>query len=106
MDDVSIFDSSANQLIVNGGFEGTTYGTAQSHPIASGWTWSGSSCACCVGVVNSNAESGTHSWDDGCNGAIDNLSQSFATTIGATYFITWWLKNGSGSPASFNAVIT
>jgi hypothetical protein len=104
---VSIFDSSANQLIVNGGFEDGTYGTAYSHPRANNWTWTDLSCGCCVGVVTGNAKSGTYSWDDGCNGATDDLSQSFSTTIGNTYFISWWLENsGSGGPASFNAIIT
>jgi len=107
MDDVSIFDSSANQLIVNGGFEGGSYGTAKGDPRAYNWTWSGSSCGCCVGVVTGNSKSGTYSWDDGCDGATDDLSQSFSTTIGDTYFISWSLENsGSGGPASFNAIIT
>ena len=106
LDDVSIFDSSANQLILNGGFEGGTNGTANGDPKANNWAWSGSLCGCCSGVSNSQSENGSYSWGDGCVGTTDNLSQSFSTTIGNTYFITWWLMNGSSGTASFNANIS
>jgi hypothetical protein len=107
IDDVSVLDSSANQLITNGGFEGGTSGIANGHPMADSWFWSGSSCSCCIGVVTTTAESGTYSWDDGCSGATDNLSQPISTISGNTYYISWWLKNsGSSGPASFAAIIT
>jgi hypothetical protein len=107
MDDVSVLDSSANQLITNGGFEGGTYATAVSYPIADSWFWSGSSCSCCVGVVTTTAESGTNSWDDGCSGTTDNLSQPISTISGNKYYISWWLKNtGNSGAASFDAIIT
>ena len=106
MDIVSIFDSSANQLIVNGGFEGGSYGSANGHPRANNWNWTGSACQCCIGVVNAQHKDGSHSWDDGCNGATDNLSQSFSTSIGNTYFVSWWLMNDGGGTASFRAVMT
>lgn len=106
MDDVSIFDSSANQVILNGGFEGGTSGTAMSRPRANNWAWSGSSCNCCMGVSSSDFKTGTYSWSDGCNGATDNLSQSFATNIGQKYYISWWLRNPGSGTASFTAQIT
>ncbi|CAF2895962.1 unnamed protein product [Rotaria sp. Silwood2] len=81
MVDVSILDSSGNQLIVNDEFEGGAYGTANDHPTAYNWISSGSSFGCCMSVVTSTFKSGTHSWEDGCVGTTDNLSQSFSTNV-------------------------
>ncbi|CAF0927310.1 unnamed protein product [Adineta ricciae] len=106
LDDVSIYDSLANQLIQNGGFEGGTSGTANGNPMAVNWNWSGSSCGCCSGVDNSDPKSGTHDWQDGCSGGTDTLSQSFSTTVGDMYFVSWWLDAGSSGAAKFNVTIT
>jgi hypothetical protein len=106
MDDVSIFDSSANQLILNGGFEGGTSGTANGLPNANNWTFLKNACGCCGGVSNSSKKSGSYSWGDGCIGSTDNLSQLFSTIIGNTYFISWWLMSGGSGTGSFHANIS
>jgi hypothetical protein len=106
LDDVSILDTSANQLILNGGFETTASGNANGQPNAANWAFSKNGCSCCGGIWNSQKKSGSYSWGDGCGGSTDKLSQSFSTIIGNTYFISWWLMSDGGSPGSFYASIS
>jgi hypothetical protein len=53
------------------------------------------------------ARSGTHFYYDGAVGNCDYLIQTFATNIGATYTISYWLYNqGIGSASSADVIIS
>ena len=98
LDDVSVTNSSSTQLIVNGGFEGGSYG-GQATP--NSWTLIGQAGLSAGGTVSGGcAHTGTYCYSDGAVGGVDGLYQSFATTIGATYSLSFWLENDGGSIAS------
>jgi fibronectin-binding autotransporter adhesin len=98
LDDVSITNSTNTQLIANGGFENGFYGN-QNTP--NSWTLIGQAGLDAGGEVSSGcAHSGTYCYNDGAVGGVDGLYQSFATTVGATYTLSFWLANDGGSIAS------
>ena len=90
LDDVSVTTGGGANLLTDGGFEdGLT-----------GWTVGGAIFGGGAVVTGPHAaHSGTHYFVDGSNGAIDQLSQSFATTIGTSYSISFYLANDGGGPA-------
>lgn len=86
---------SALNLVTNGGFEGGTYtapdGTAQPN----GWIYLNEFNAGANGRVNSaQPHSGSFNYYDGSVLAYDTITQALATTIGATYDISFWLVDG------------
>jgi fibronectin-binding autotransporter adhesin len=98
LDDVSVTNISSTQLIVNGGFEGGTFG-AQSTP--NSWTLIGQAGLSAGGRASAGcAHSGSVCYKDGAVGGVDGLYQSFATTVGATYSLSFWLEADGGSTAS------
>jgi fibronectin-binding autotransporter adhesin len=98
LDDVSITNSASTQLIVNGGFEGGSYG-GQATP--NSWTLIGQAGLDAGGEVSGGcAHSGSFCYSDGAVGGVDGLYQSFTTTIGATYSLSFWLANDGGATAS------
>jgi hypothetical protein len=89
LDDVSVTDSSNNQLLTNGDFE---LGSL------SGWAYCNPSNAPAAGVVSSSIpHTGSYSYQDGSVGAYDYLSQTFAVIPYNTYSVQFWLYATSSS---------
>ena len=98
------------ELIANNDFETGTL---------SSWTYCNPQSAVSAGEVIKNsdnflcmsyiyqAKSGTHFYYDGAVGNADYLIQTFPTTVGTTYTISYWLYNqGSGSASSADVIIS
>ncbi|CAF3563558.1 unnamed protein product [Rotaria sp. Silwood1] len=98
LDDISVRSNSTPtvELITNGGFEGGTY---------SPWIYCNPSGSSYAGVLKTTsdsfsyssttyaAHSGSYYYLDGAVGKADYISQKFATNIGSTYTISFWLFN-------------
>jgi hypothetical protein len=104
LDDVSVTTGGGPNLLTNGGFElGSVPGDAHT-PV--GWTYLNAFGAGAAGVVDSNGpRSGTQNYHDGAVQAYDGITQGIATTVGATYHISFWL-NDSGSLTTFSRLST
>ncbi|CAF3313006.1 unnamed protein product [Rotaria socialis] len=99
LDNITIWDNAApsTQLISNGDFETGNI---------SSWAYCNPNVASNAGEVQFGSTayngytytpySGMYFYMDGSVGAPDYLSQTFATTIGSTYNISYWLYNGAG----------
>jgi hypothetical protein len=99
--------ASASPLLVNGGFETGNF---------SGWTVSGGPCqfvlasisdqSTCTGVTpgtDPGAESGTYAAYLGQYGYLGSISQTFATTVGTSYDVQFYLADTSfGDNANTN----
>jgi hypothetical protein len=96
-DDVSVVDVAlpSTNLLVNGGFEQGA--PTPSGGGAPGWTYFAQTG---IGFLGSESASGTdlllsHTgafyWEDGATGGYDGIDQSFATTPGDTYSISFFL---------------
>ncbi len=112
LDDISVTSISAPtvELLINGGFEaGTLLPWIYCNP-------SGSSFPGTLEQTSSNfsyqsytyaAHEGNYYYLDGAVGQADYLSQMFATIIGQTYNISFWLYNhGSGTNSNVNIIIS
>lgn len=99
LDNITVSDNAApsTQLLLNGGFEtGST----------SSWVYCNPNSATYAGVVRCtsyssggktySAYSGSCFYLDGAVTYADYLSQTFATIIGHTYTVSFWLYNPSG----------
>ncbi|MGH8232365.1 MAG: hypothetical protein ACRESY_11130, partial [Steroidobacteraceae bacterium] len=99
LDDVSVTNGST-QLLSNGGFEGGGY-FAGGQEVPNSWTLIGQPGLYAGGTLYSGcAHSGNYCYFDGAVGGVDGLYQSFATTIGQSYTISFWLEGDGGGPAS------
>ncbi|CAF1438110.1 unnamed protein product [Didymodactylos carnosus] len=102
LDDVFVVaDDENQQLLINGCFEMGNL---------TGWNYSDNG-GCIAGwsivenIVN-NAHSGTYYYFAGCSGKPDYLSQTFVTTPGQLYVISFWLENAGGTPSLANITIS
>ncbi len=87
LDDVSVTNSSGNELLTNGGFEQGSL---------SGWTYCNPSNASYSGQVTSSTfHSGSHSYRDGSVGVSDYLSQTFTVLPNNIYSVQFWLSANS-----------
>ncbi|CAF2155227.1 unnamed protein product [Rotaria magnacalcarata] len=84
IDDISVIDSSNQQLISNGGFETGSLTSWQRGTVTGGSVSSG--CA----------NTGTYCYADGIVGQTDNIHQSFPTVVGSAVTVSFYLRNGSG----------
>jgi hypothetical protein len=91
LDDVSVM---ASNLVVNGGFETGDF---------TGWTQSGDTSY--TGVDSSLPHSGTYAAYLGPTGSDGFLSQTFATSPGLPYSLSYWLESDGGTPNDFYAQI-
>lgn len=80
----------AQSLIVNGGFETGNF---------TGWTTNGNVGFTSVSV--NYAQTGNYGAQFGPIGSQGFLSQTLATTPGATYQVDFWLRNNGGTPSLF-----
>jgi hypothetical protein len=106
LDDVSItpVSSPGTELVVNGGFETGDF---------TGWTIVGQQGLYAAGRVASgtpgtsthNSYSGSFYYYDGAVGGVDGISQSFATTVGEDYTLSFELANDGGSFSSLDVFI-
>jgi hypothetical protein len=112
LDDTSVRSTSAPsvELLANGGFESGSL---------SSWTYCNPSGVTGSGTIKKTsdnfsynsqiyaAHSGIYYYLDGAVGGTDYIIQMFATNIGETYNISFWLLNcGSGSNSNFNVIIS
>ena len=99
LDNVSITPlGSSTALAVNGDFEGSTTPMG-GQLVPNGWTFIGQAGLQAGGTVGSGCGvSASACWHDGSVGGVDGLFQSFATTIGSQYTISFFLANlGAGT---------
>jgi len=87
----------AGNLVANCGFETGTF---------TGWTQSGNTGF--TAVVAGSAHSGAFGATFGPVGSLGFITQNLVTVPGATYDLSFWLRNAAGTPnqftASFNGV--
>ncbi|CAF1642279.1 unnamed protein product [Didymodactylos carnosus] len=98
--------SGSTQMIVNGGFEGSTSGS-----VPFGWTYTNPGCTNSgVGKVkndNSKSHSGCCCWQDDCQSVRDFLRQTIVTVPGQVYIISYYIYNDDNSvPNSATITIT
>jgi hypothetical protein len=93
-DDASVSTGGGANLLSNGGFESGSLG-AWNYFQQDGVSHTGfvGSVGSVVGGIPWTAPvfDGNHDWLDGSTEGYDGLSQTFATVVGATYDITFWL---------------
>jgi hypothetical protein len=85
--------ASAN-LVVNPGFETGDF---------TGWTLSGNTSPLTMGVTTTAAHTGSFGVSAGPVGSLGFLSQDLVTDPGASYDLTFWLRNDGGIPNQFQA---
>jgi hypothetical protein len=95
LDDIVLTEAgSSTNLVVNPGFEGGTYiagGNAQ----PDGWSYINEFNAGANGrVAAGTGRGGSASYYDGSVLAYDEISQAISTTVGATYNLSFWLRDG------------
>lgn len=112
-DNASVMDitNPSSNLLVNGDFENGSLFTATAPCCTSpaGWTFtqdpaiagvntqSGVYDTASAGLLGLTPQGGSNQfWADGAFTAYETLAQSFATTIGETYAISFWLNNSVG----------
>ncbi len=81
-------------LIVNGGFETGDF---------SGWTLVGDPTA--NFVAGGYVHTGINAAYLGQNGSLATLSQTFATTLGASYTLSFWFSGSGDNPSEFIATV-
>lgn len=104
LDDISVKNSAGTEQLANGGFETGTF---------SGWTTIGATGNTAAGVVRAgtpgadptHTHSGSYTYYDGVVGGVDGIFQSFKTTVGETYTVSFWLANDGGGPSLAHAEI-
>ena len=93
LDDVSVTTGGGPNLLLNPGFELGPVGASA----PTDWTFLNSFGATFAGVVSSNnPHSGSNNYYDGAVQAYDGITQAIATTIGATYNVSFWLDDNGG----------
>lgn len=104
LDDVSVvnINSSNNELIVDGSFENGSLSPSWDHCVPFNSTSDGFILSNATNLTWENVTfltlTGSYCYCDGIVAFADYLSQTFATQIGATYKISYWLFNrGSGT---------
>jgi hypothetical protein len=92
LDDVSVTNSSGEELLLNDGFE-------QGSLVD--WVYCNPNNAVFSGIVNSVLlHSGSYSYQDGSQGAPDYLSQTFNVQPNNVYTVSFWL-NANGASMVF-----
>ena len=93
LDDVVVRLGAGPNLLTNGDFESGVVG--QNAPV--GWTYLNAFGAAAAGEVATGGTPGAHGgsnyYRDGAVQAYDGITQSIATTVGATYNIEFWLSD-------------
>ena len=103
LDDVSVTNSANTQLLLNGDFQGGSTANTAGQLVPDSWTFigqvgldAGGTLRSGCGVISTN-----NCYWDGAVGGVDGLFQSFSTTVGATYTLSFELENqDGGSPTT------
>jgi PEP-CTERM motif len=104
LDDVSVTTGGGPNLLVNGGFELGSVPGDDHTPV--GWSYLNAFGVSAAGVVDSDGpRSGNLNYDDGAVQGYDGITQGIATTVGATYTISFWL-NDDGRLTTFSRLST
>jgi hypothetical protein len=94
LDDVSLTTGGGPNLLTNGDFEAGPVGSST----PAGWTYLNTFGATFGGVVaTNNPHGGLNNYYDGAVQAYDAITQNIATTVGATYDLSFWLSDNSSS---------
>jgi fibronectin-binding autotransporter adhesin len=98
LDDVSVTPiGSSTQLITNGAFANGSTANSYGQQVPNSWTLIGQAGLEAGGTVNSGCgTTGGYCWYDGSVGGVDGLFQSFATPVGSSYTLSFWLANSGG----------
>ncbi|HME41921.1 MAG TPA: PEP-CTERM sorting domain-containing protein [Syntrophorhabdales bacterium] len=101
-DDASVVDIThpGPNLLVNGDFE--TGGTTTSGGGSPGWTYFQQAGVTFLGYQTTangvlSPHGGSYFWYDGATQGYDGIDQTFGTTVGDTYQISFWLNQAGGS---------
>jgi hypothetical protein len=90
--------ASAQELVVNGGFEaGTTLPPT-------GWTQTGNTGFTSIQANASLAHSGNNYFNTGPTITLGGITQTVPSIAGASYFLNFWLVNDGGTPNEFQAL--
>jgi hypothetical protein len=101
LDDVSMTTGGGPNLVLNPGFEANV-GTQN----PTDWSYLNTFGVGAAGVVEANnPHSGSNNWYDGAIQGYDGLTQAIATTVGATYNISFWLDD-NGPLTTFSDLST
>jgi hypothetical protein len=106
LDDVTLLNKTTSTPVpvVNGGFESGIVGN--NAPV--GWTYLNTFGAAFSGIVQTAAgagipaHTGTNLYYDGATQAYDGITQGFATIVGDTYTVSFWLINQNKNLALTN----
>ncbi|MCU0648163.1 MAG: hypothetical protein MUF00_09225 [Gemmatimonadaceae bacterium] len=85
----------AQELVIDGGFENPT---ATGSPSANWSVIPNGGAKCWTGVSDQVERTGTYGLFTGPENGTCTIRQSLATTIGADYTFSFWLRNLNGSP--------
>jgi hypothetical protein len=89
LDDVSVY-LGATQMLSNGNFEtGSLSPWIRTPPVGSCLNSPGGH------VVTSSPDTGNYNLQDQCKSLIDKISQSFMSTAGQMYIVSFWLRSDS-----------
>ena len=103
LDDVSLTTGGGPELITNGGFEAGPVGSNA----PTGWQYLNVYGATFGGVVaTNNPHSGSNNYYDGAVQAYDAINQYLHTTAGATYTLSFWEADDSGSAGVYQPLST
>jgi hypothetical protein len=102
MDDVSVSNGTA-EMLLNGGSE--------SGSLSPYWTTSNPNGGCNITgsdaqISSTSCHTGSYCLVDGCGGHADQISQSFVTTAGQDYLISFWLQQNGGTTPVIAASVT
>ncbi|MEO5812075.1 MAG: hypothetical protein ABIU96_11770 [Rhodanobacter sp.] len=109
LDNISVTTGGGANLIQNAGFEGGNTASGGNAQAPTDWTYLNQWGATFGGVVqcaNTGQGGSNCNWYNGAVQAYDAISQAINTTIGATYNISFWAFDNSGSRANWSALST
>jgi autotransporter-associated beta strand protein len=98
LSDISLTATGLNtQLLTNNDFSGGSTPNSFGQQVPTAWTLIGQAGLEAGGTLQAGCGfTGGNCWFDGSVGGVDGLFQSFASTVGSSYTLSFWLSNGGG----------